>query len=629
MARSGASPKIDDLLRVIAEGTASVTGDDFLYSLVRHLASALNVKYAFIAEFAGVATRVRTLAFWSGDRFIDNFEYELAATPCEAVLAGEMRLYREKVQQLFPQDQGLATIGAESFLAVPLTDLSGVVMGHLALIDVKPMAAAPLDLSIFRIFAARARAELERLRADAALKRSEERLASILATATDAIITIDETRRITLFNRAAERIFACAASWAIGQPFDRFLSKRFRGLLDDCLKSIGDPARQPQPVWAPEGLTAIRANREEFPIETTLSPLELGGRRYYTIILRDVNERQRTEAELKRLRSENVYLQEEIKAQHKVEEIIGHSPPMQHLVAQIEQVAWSDSTVLVTGETGTGKELIAHAIHDRSPRKDKMLVKLNCAALPSELIESELFGHEKGAFTGALTQRKGRFELADGGSLFLDEVGELTPPAQAKLLRVLQERSFERVGGSRTIHVDVRVIAATNRDLAEAVRAGGFRSDLFYRLNVIPLKAPPLRERRADIPLLARHFLAKFARKLGKSLQDFSPASIEQLQAYAWPGNVRELQNVVERAAVLARGPMVEIEAMLDISPAEASSVTFTKHSLEEVEREHILKVLDQAGWIIEGKDGASAALGLSPSTLRYRMQKLSIVRPR
>jgi PAS domain S-box-containing protein len=369
----------DSLLRLIAEGTASVTGDEFFRTLVRYLASALQVRCAFVAEFAGVKTRVRTLAFWSGDCLLDNFEFDLVDTPCEAVLAGEMRLYKKGIQALFPGDKGLAKMGAESYLAIPLVARSGDVMGHLALVDVKPMHADQREMSIFNVFAARARAELER-------KRAEERLANVLASAMDAIITIDGERRIMLFNSAAERVFGCAAGWAMGQPFDRFLSKRFRSLVEGYLRAADMPGGKPQQMWAPEGLTALRANREEFPIEATISPFESAGQRYYTIILRDINDRRRTEAQLNRLQWERAYLQDEVKSAHNFEDIVGQAPVMKRLFASIEQVAPSDSTVLLMGETGTGKELIAHAIHNVSLRKDKLLVKLNCAALPSELI---------------------------------------------------------------------------------------------------------------------------------------------------------------------------------------------------------------------------------------------------
>jgi DNA-binding NtrC family response regulator len=326
-------------------------------------------------------------------------------------------------------------------------------------------------------------------------------------------------------------------------------------------------------------------------------------------------------------------LEDEIRTGNDFREIVGRSPALKRLLDQLALVAATQSTVLILGETGTGKELVARAIHDRSPRHERPLVKVNCAALPRELVESELFGHEKGAFTGATQQRRGRFELADGGTLFLDEVGELPLEAQAKLLRVLQEQEFERVGGTRSLHTDVRVIAGTNRDLQAQVGAGGFRSDLFYRLNVFPVTVPPLRERREDIPPLVAHFLARSARKLGKAFEGVSPAFLERARAYPWPGNVRELENAVERAAILSRGPLLdalEPFAAAGAPPrAEAPATPAAPNgTLEDVERAHIRRVLDQARWAIEGKQGAAAVLGLNPSTLRGRMRKLGIRKP-
>ena len=293
------------------------------------------------------------------------------------------------------------------------------------------------------------------------------------------------------------------AAQAIGQPFEPFLSKRFGNLLKGYCLAVQPATVTSQQLWAPEGLTARRHDGEEFPVEATLSPLKIEGRQFFTVILRDMTERWQSEATLKKLQLEKVYLQEEIKTRQSPDHIVGESPAMQEAFAYAEQVASTDSTVLLAGETGTGKSVIARAIHDMSERRDKLFVPVNCAALPGELVESELFGHEKGAFTGATTQRKGRFELADGGTLFLDEVGELTAGAQAKLLRVLQDQEFERVGGVQTLKVNVRLVAATNRDLAKMVKEGSFRADLYYRLNVFPIRMPSLSERPTDIPLLA------------------------------------------------------------------------------------------------------------------------------
>jgi formate hydrogenlyase transcriptional activator len=328
-----------------------------------------------------------------------------------------------------------------------------------------------------------------------------------------------------------------------------------------------------------------------------------------------------------RFEAEAVYLQEEIKTEHNFEEIIGQSAKVRELLRKIEQVAPTDSSVLIRGETGTGKELLARAVHDRSKRKDRSLVKVNCGSIPSGLVESEIFGHEKGAFTGAIQQRIGRFELANGGTIFLDEVTELPLDTQVKLLRVLQEGEFERVGSSKTIKVDVRVIAASNRDLNEVVRKGSFRADLYYRLNVFPLESPSLRERKSDIPLLVNFFLSRFGKKLGKDVRGVAQKSMESLTSYSWPGNVRELQNVIERAVVLARGPVVHIDDSLLQSETGAAEVSAID-TLENNERSHILRALEKTNWVIHGKKGAAELLGINPSTLRSRLEKLAIKKP-
>jgi len=307
--------------------------------------------------------------------------------------------------------------------------------------------------------------------------------------------------------------------------------------------------------------------------------------------------------------------------------MVGNSPALAQVRAQIVQVGPTDTTVLVEGETGTGKELVARALHDASPRRERALVKINCAALPRDLVESELFGHEKGAFTGALQQRRGRFELADGGTLFLDEVGELPPDTQAKLLRALQEQEFERVGGSRSLKVDVRVVAATNRDLRDEVAAGRFRADLYYRLAVFPIRLPPLRERPSDIAALLAHFAARAARRLGKPGGALPPAFVERALAYRWPGNIRELQNVVERHAITGEVSGFDGGGM-PAAVARARPLQDAIETLEQVERQHIVAVLERLRWVIEGGAGAAVALGLNPSTLRGRLRKLGIRKP-
>jgi formate hydrogenlyase transcriptional activator len=330
-----------------------------------------------------------------------------------------------------------------------------------------------------------------------------------------------------------------------------------------------------------------------------------------------------------RLEIENEYLQDELREDSGFEHIIGQSPALRAVLRKVRQVSPVETTVLLTGETGTGKELVARAIHDGSPRKDRPLIKINCGAIPQGVIESELFGHEKGAFTGAIQKRIGRFELADKGTLFMDEVGELPLDTQVKLLRVLQEQEFERVGSTKPMRVDVRLVSATNRDVEKEVAEGRFRADLFYRLNVFPIRIPPLRERVSDIPLLVEHFLKVFQRKMAKPLKSVDDKSMAQLQRYAWPGNIRELQNVLERACVLAAGPVVSLGETLRATgptlssgvPAVAAPLT----TLEDSERAHIRRALAAAGGRIHGASGAAELLGINPSTLRSRMQKLGI----
>jgi PAS domain S-box-containing protein len=464
-----------------------------------------------------------------------------------------------------------------------------------------------------------------RKRAEEALRESEERLAGILQSAMDAILLVDEAGTIRLFNPAAERVFDCAAAEACGGPVERFLSPEFRAALAHCFCCLGGSNESPRSVFGPEGLTAIRTTGEVFSVEATISSVDVAEQGLCTIILRDVEERKRAEDELRRLRLEQVYLREEIATGHHQTELIGSSRALSQVLQHIATVAPSDSTVLVTGETGTGKELVARAIHQASRRRDAAMVTVNCAALSSGLIESEMFGHEKGAFTGAIARRIGRFELADGGTILLDEVGELSPEVQAKLLRVLQEGQFERVGSVKTVRVDVRVIAATNRDLARAVADGRFRADLFYRLNVFPIQLPPLRERREDIPLVAKYFTAKYAAQAGRRITTVSKKTLNALTAYNWPGNVRELQNIIERAVLLSPGPELELGDWFrqPTDSPDASAVT----TLHDLQRAHIIKVLELTGWQVSGEGGAAKILGLKPTTLHARMAKLHIRR--
>ncbi len=342
---------------------------------------------------------------------------------------------------------------------------------------------------------------------------------------------------------------------------------------------------------------------------------------------------QEIEALKDKLAVEKAYLEEEVRTEHDFGDIIGESPALRAVLKAVETVAPTDSTVLVCGATGTGKELIARALHARSPRKARTFVKLNCAAIPTGLLESELFGHEKGAFTGAIAQKVGRFELANQGTLFLDEIGDIPLELQPKLLRVLQEQEFERLGGTRTIRVNARLVAATNCDLAKMVAEGRFRSDLYYRLNVFPIAMPALRERPEDIPRLVRHFTQRFARRMGRRIESIPSGAMDALVRYPWPGNVRELQNIIERAVILSTGPTLQVPlADLQAVPMQqtqpGTAPIATPVTLVDAEREHILDALVATGWVVGGSKGAAARLGMKRSTLQKKMQKLGIARP-
>jgi PAS domain S-box-containing protein len=343
----------------------------------------------------------------------------------------------------------------------------------------------------------------------------------------------------------------------------------------------------------------------------------------------DITEQVLMEQEQARLQAQNQYLREEIKLTYNFEEIVTKSNNFQKVLRQIEQVAATDATVLILGESGTGKELIARAVHNISNRNKRPLVKVNCAALPANLIESELFGHEKGAFTGAMERKIGRFELADGGTIFLDEIGELPIDLQSKLLRVLQEGEFERLGNPRTIKVSVRVIAATNRQLEKAIEKKEFREDLYYRLNVFPITCPPLRERKEDIPLLAHHFLKKYVGKIGKHILHIPKNVMEALMGYHWPGNIRELENLIERAMILTSGDALEYGEWIPQKSNNGLPVAEMKinRTMEEVEIEHITGVLQKTHWRVSGEKGAAKILGMNATTLEARMKKLGIVR--
>ncbi len=464
-----------------------------------------------------------------------------------------------------------------------------------------------------------------------ALRESEEFNRRIVESSSDCIKILDLEGRLLYISPRGQELLGIEdpgpylnGSWidlwpGEGRPSARVAIERAKANGFGVFQAFG-PTPQGQAKWW----------------DTVITPMTDAQGRVTRLLAvsRDITESKRAEESLKsalaevqrlrdRLQEENVYLREEAKLERHFSEIVGRSDAIKYVLRKIEQVATTDSTVLITGETGTGKERVAHAIHGESQRRERPLVKVNCAALSATLIESELFGHEKGAFTGAVGRKIGRFELANGASLFLDEIGELPLELQPKLLRVLQEGEFERLGSTQTVRLDVRIIAATNRDLWKEVLAGRFRADLFYRLNVYPINVPPLRERREDIPPLVKHFVTLFSKKMGKEITSVATATLEVLRSYLWPGNVRELANVIERAVITSPGTVLQISNITEASPASAPQKP--SKTLEEVEREYITAVFEATGWKIDGQDGAAKLLGLNPSTLRTRMNKLGI----
>jgi PAS domain S-box-containing protein len=575
-----------------------------------------------------------------GGHWLDGWEMVIDGTPCERVIEQRCLVHiPDNLLNIYWDDPDVSAVGAASYMGMPLLDLDGKILGHLAVLDKQPMPAEPRAQALFQIFAARAAAELRRLRAEAQVLERERKLGRLVGSAMDAIIELDQHLDVTQMNPAAEKVFGCSAAEAAGKSFTRFLDDQAREKLARLIVELDTRAERQRSLWIPAGLAARSSRGENFQAEATLSRFDVEREPFYTLILRNVNERLEAEQKIRSLTVEAEYLREEISSLLSADEIVGQSEKFLTVLGEVKEVAATDASVLILGETGTGKELIARAIHRASPRRHKQLIKVNCAAIPGTLIESEFFGHEQGAFTGATKKREGRFALAHGGTIFLDEIGELPLDLQSKLLRVLQEGEFEAVGSSQTRKVDVRVIAATNRDLAAAAREGKFREDLYYRLSVFPITLPPLRERPEDITMLASAFAKKFAQRFGRNLEPLSEDCLRRLRSYGWPGNVRELQNIIERAVITSHDGRLNLDRALPESVnAIAAALSRgeninhrvrTAKELEELERQNILAALQSVEWKIAGERGAAQLLGMKPTTLSSRMKALGIERKR
>ncbi len=625
------------LIRYLLEGTSSQTGQEFFRALVRSVALAMDVTGVWVTEYLPERKVLRSLAFWMNGQFIHEYEYNMEGTPCEVVIEeGRLVHYPDRIIELFPNDLELTTFNAVSYVGVPFFRSDGTVLGHLSALDTKTLELPAHLEAVFRIFADRAAAEFNRLRAESAIRESELRFSGLFESAMDSIIETDDRFRILRANSSAASLFGFTAVDLVNRKLTALLTPASAQKLCKVADELDPQSRQF--AWVPGGLDAVRSNASTFAAEASVSRFDMQGGCRYSLILRNVQDQLAAENRLRELEQETAYLLSEIAETQNGGEIIGNSQPIRAVVNAVCQVAPTLATVLITGETGTGKELVARAIHQVSERAARPFVRVNCAAIPAALCESEFFGHERGAFTGAATRRAGRFELAHKGTIFLDEVGELPLELQPKLLRVLQEGEYEPVGSSQTRKVDVRVIAATNRDLSADVKAGKFREDLFYRLHVFPIAVPPLRERGGDVELLARRFIERYCARSGKAPLELTADCLRRLRSYHWPGNVRELENVIERAVIIARDARLPLREILPVhgfhavrqgTHAAAEPVLHTKDELRRLERETLIRALEQANWKVAGAQGAARKLGIPPSTLSSRIKALRIERPK
>lgn len=534
---------------------------------------------------------------------------ELATLPISAMHPDEMPLFRSFAKEVM--ERGSAFTDELTCVTKEGDRLAAEISASPVEIDGRPCVIAWVrDI--------RARKE-----AEDALRESEARFRSVFDNAAVAIYMIETDGSFCDLNPKATEDSGFLREELLGTP----LWDLSEGMTPEVFEMVVRQMENSGPVTISN--THRRKDGTTFPVEVRACLVDMGDRRVVLSLASDISDRLEAEQkriELNRTKLQVGYLKEMLAGEHVFDEIVGSSPSMKQLFTEIDQVARTDATVLIVGETGTGKELVARALHAGSSRSEAVPVKVNCAALSAGLIESELFGHEKGAFTGATSQRIGRFELADNGTIFLDEIGDLSAELQAKLLRVLQEGEFERVGGTSTLKTDVRVLAATNQDLEKAVEEGRFRADLYYRLRVFPLHVPPLRERTGDIPLLAHYFLRDLALVLKKDVTEISPSTMAELEVYDWPGNVRELRNVIERAVITSTGSELELKNWRTRPGSGDGKPTDVR--LDSMERSHILDVLERCSWQISGEAGAARLLGLKPTTLQSRMKKLDIRRP-
>jgi len=615
--------RVEAAITTLVSEVKGDTSESFFSSMACSLAKCLSADHTIIAELLeGQEDAVKTLAVCGGGKIVSNFVYELANTPCAGVVNRGFCSYTSGVAELFPKDVLLSEMKAEGYVGTPLFGLQGQVVGIMVALYSRPLPNPEFAEMIVRLFSARTAAEVERQHAEAALRRSEERFRVALRDSPVIVSNQDRDLRYT---------------WAYN-PRLAWANQNLIGKTD--LEVVGGEAGSRLMAIKKEVLASGLGARVEFALpfedeehylDLTIEPVAEtdGSVAGLTCAATDVTHLREINEELQRAREklteEKYYLEQEIDAELGFGEIIGDSKVLKEVKRQASWVASSDATVLVLGETGVGKELIARALHHLSKREHGPFIKMNCAAVPSGLLESELFGHEKGAFTGAVAKKIGRLELADQGTLFLDEIGEIPLELQPKLLRVLQDQEFERLGATKTLKVTFRLIAATNRDLFREVHEKRFRSDLFYRLNVFPIRIPPLRERRSDIPLLVEHFTRKHAQRMKKSITSIPKTTMDILVRWHWPGNVRELDNFLERSVILTNGSVLTApiaELHYTASPADDS---VQQSSLKLLEREHIVRILKESRGHLSGPSGAAARLGLPRTTLQSKLKQMGI----
>jgi len=595
--------------------------DNFFTSMACQLAKCLEADYTLIGELVERDEgKVRTIGVCMAGEIADNFTYDLAHTPCEGVITRDTCSYVSGVAETFPNDVLLKQMKVEGYAGTPLRDSQGRAIGIMVALYTRPLANARFAESILQLFSTRTAAEIERKRTEEALRQSEERFRVALKHSPIAVFSQDRDLRYTwMYNSQPPWSDSEKLGKTVGDIFDPEVAARALELRRRVLQTG---------VGIRDEMHLICGGKKHY-FDTTIEPvldstgavIGLTGASMDVTALRETTEALR-EAK-KKLTEEKLYLEQEINSELGFGDIIGQSKALQAVMESVEKVAASDATVLLLGETGTGKELVARAIHRMSLRTGNSFIKLNCAAIPSGLLESELFGNEKGAFTGAVSKKIGRLELADKGTLFLDEIGEISLALQPKLLRVLQDQEFERLGGTQTLKVNFRLIAATNRDLADAVEQNEFRRDLYYRLNVFPIRVPPLRERQEDIRLLVEHFVQKFARRMSRSITSIPQKTMDALMGWEWPGNVRELENFIERSVILTQGSVL-VSPVGELRPTTAEQ-TSADESLEAAEREHILRALRESHGQIGGLRGAATRLGLKRTTLQSKLKHLGI----